>query len=339
MGTVREVYNKLVRITCCKTCGRKMNNRVTTCESGHMVCDDCYSTQYVCDKCGSNFFDRYHIFYNKVMAALSDEINYLERLFDILECPVCYDNLTCPSWTCWNGHVTCGRCYFYTPSCPLCREEFTTYYSADINKLLRVLERPIDCMNRSHGCGYSNKYPAIKKHQSECKFRQYRCFINSCDFTGFLSQLCRHVLQSHPKLISKLDRSRSIDFRATSEKNICLITSESEAYWLITMLERKQVKISVIYIGYKPNVTAGSLEIQNERFTIPVVPITDMEEPDSVYTLNLGSDFRIIGKNVWCNLTLNSNKTGSNHSFIVNTLFGAILIANLVCCITLFKHC
>merc|ERR1712058_115988 len=44
-----------------------------------------------------------------------------ERLQEILECPVCLEQVRNQVFQCFRGHIMCGRCRARVPRCPVCR--------------------------------------------------------------------------------------------------------------------------------------------------------------------------------------------------------------------------
>lgn len=48
----------------------------------------------------------------------------LTTILAFLECPICLDTITPPSYQCDNGHLICIRCRAKSERCPVCRQRF-----------------------------------------------------------------------------------------------------------------------------------------------------------------------------------------------------------------------
>ena len=118
----------------------------------------------------------------------------MSKLSEILECPVCYSQLSKPIGSCELGHCLCAKCYCLIKhtnnKCPVCRSTFPKRpirnHIAEQASCLLPSRNFRQCSNALEGCKFSGTEEAISSHLPICKFVPMTC-------PGHLFDICNEI--------------------------------------------------------------------------------------------------------------------------------------------------
>jgi len=116
-------------------------------------------------------------------------------LNDMLECPVCFEDMCAPIYQCPAGHLLCSSCKAKLSACPACKAGLTDIRNRALEKLAETLTGAC-----AFGCGEVLKRPEKKEHEEKkCSLRPFSCPTvgSDCDFTGTAVEIAQHMVQKH----------------------------------------------------------------------------------------------------------------------------------------------
>lgn len=105
-----------------------------------------------------------------------------------LECPICTQYMAPPIRQCNTGHSICERCLGKLRECPLCQSEFSQARNLSLESLAARLQYP--CSNA--GCPVKLTLTNRDYHEKTCNFRNYKCPMENCGWTGSLQDITKH---------------------------------------------------------------------------------------------------------------------------------------------------
>ncbi|ANM69719.1 Protein with RING/U-box and TRAF-like domain [Arabidopsis thaliana] len=117
---------------------------------------------------------------------------------DVLDCPVCFEPLTIPTFQCDDGHIVCNFCFAKVsnkcpgPGCDLPIGNKRCF------AMERVLESAfVPCQNTEFGCTKSVSYEKVSSHEKECNYSQCSCPNLECNYTGSYNIIYGHFMRRH----------------------------------------------------------------------------------------------------------------------------------------------
>lgn len=123
------------------------------------------------------------------------ELTLLRHLWEVLECPVCYEVPIPPIPTCFKGHHVCKKCRGQIQSCPLCEGYFM--YGRDFSSEHLVRKIHLPCKYRIMGCNFLCVYQKKEFHESMCAFQPYHCPLETCTRLLISKETYKHFLEKH----------------------------------------------------------------------------------------------------------------------------------------------
>lgn len=223
------LYNSVVNLLKCPHCNNKLNTPVSVCGNGHATCKLCSQKMISCARCAGLFVNSHHTLINSILEATRKQQNYLDKLMQALECPVCYNQMR-QSEICGNGHGVCKSCATLTQHCPLCRAPYIYNYSSLINSLLLLLRKKIPCKYWPE-CKTYCFYIELKEHEAHCKITLFSCQVEHCDWKGLASNIVHHVNIHHREVV--LPKDNSFSFCRILGPKTHMFTTKDKAYWLL----------------------------------------------------------------------------------------------------------
>ncbi|KAL1226043.1 E3 ubiquitin-protein ligase SINA-like 7 [Cardamine amara subsp. amara] len=145
---------------------------------------------------------------------------------DVLDCPICYEPLTIPTFQCDIGHVACKFCWPKLKRCPLCALPIGNKRCIAVESALE--RRIVPCRNSKLGCTKNVPYGRDSTHEKEyCRFSLCSCpEIDECKYTGSYKDLLFHYLTSHmlkPNCFFTFGESRNVRMNI-NDKVLVLVT-------------------------------------------------------------------------------------------------------------------
>ena len=81
----------------------------------------------------------------------SETIIIIQELVQLLECPVCYQNIEMESTIqCINGHHGCDDCFSALETCPVCRVEMTKTIKSFSAETIEAVKRELRHFEKKH---------------------------------------------------------------------------------------------------------------------------------------------------------------------------------------------
>mgnify|MGYP001259564992 CR=1 FL=1 len=123
-----------------------------------------------------------------------------------IECPVCLEERTAPSYhwyQCHNGHLFCNVCLPRLRECPQCRVKLPKppIRCLALDEVSSIIE--IQCRYAYKGCKTSMPAGKIVHHETqECPYRPWKCPLSRmhaimCNWSGDKEEMVAHVQSSH----------------------------------------------------------------------------------------------------------------------------------------------
>ncbi|PSN36803.1 hypothetical protein C0J52_19388 [Blattella germanica] len=125
---------------------------------------------------------------------------YLNKMWKVLECPVCLEITTPPILQCEQGHHVCSNCWEKVPSCPLCkrRKSKSRNYVAEA----LVEKFPLPCRYRVDGCMTTVSLTEKRNHEDLCAYRTCLCLADGCNHACNFKAMTVHLKDAHSQLLS-----------------------------------------------------------------------------------------------------------------------------------------
>eukprot|EP00938_MAST-03A_sp_MAST-3A-sp1_P005758 g5758.t1 len=120
-----------------------------------------------------------------------------DKLYKLLECPICLDTMGPPIFQCREGHLICSPCREKIDKCPTCRIPLDNIRNRALENMVAKMVMP--CPNRIYGCTMTPRFEDMARHQEVCQYRMYHCprSRSSCTWQGPLSQVANHLKEKH----------------------------------------------------------------------------------------------------------------------------------------------
>lgn len=196
-----------------------------------------------------------------------DAVNkeWIEKLQQLLCCPVCYEMIRPTVDICSNGHSVCLKCRCRLTQCPICSADFVKAKNIMLAQIAEYVKYP--CPNTVGGCKEVYYLRDEERHLKKCGYIVHRCKIDNCDWIGKKEELRTHVETIHQEDIWKKDwnfaGSRKFEHNdASSDEFGKLLVIEKELFWMLSNYdcEKKKLFKSFQYIG--PKETAKKFNYQ-----------------------------------------------------------------------------
>ena len=98
------------------------------------------------------------------------------RLLEELKCPICIELVKEPvSISC--DHLFCSDCIKGQPTCPTCRERFTTTPDRGSVRIVKAFK--VKCPNSVEGCKWQGDLGDAEEHSKKCQHQKVKC-PNGC---------------------------------------------------------------------------------------------------------------------------------------------------------------
>ncbi|KAL1203921.1 E3 ubiquitin-protein ligase SINA-like 11 [Cardamine amara subsp. amara] len=118
---------------------------------------------------------------------------------DVLDCPVCFEPLTIPTFQCDDGHLVCRFCIVKVSNkCPgpACNLPIGNNQCSAIERILNSVF--VLCRNADLGCKERFSYGQVSSHEKEeCNFSLCSCPKLECKYTGSYNSIYDHFIGSH----------------------------------------------------------------------------------------------------------------------------------------------
>ena len=173
--------------------------------------------------------------------SVADMRKVMASILDVLECPVCYQELYSPIFQCNNGHPVCATCRPRVRACPVCKSWMYHVRALTLEKIVRELPRP--CRYMAGGCterlGAANR----AHHERCCPRRPARCVeaLVACGWKGPLPEARAHLWKEH-ELAGRLHRAMhgrfSFSVGCVGQEKFLEDTAESVLFRCLIRAER-----------------------------------------------------------------------------------------------------
>ena len=153
----QDTLLKLKEDLICQMCDEPFpGTLVYTCENLHSICWICHRRELFCSVCNGRLTDKRNHTIEKILSHVTKDVNsggiesidFLPKLEELLECPVCLRPFPClPIYTCENLHGLCQSCHKRSQGkpCPVCRGELTDKRNELAEKILTLALPMMDC--------------------------------------------------------------------------------------------------------------------------------------------------------------------------------------------------
>lgn len=134
----------------------------------------------------------------------------VDKLCQMLECPLCFNVMTAAIYQCNNGHLICEACKEKAQlengscKCQTCGQAIGNTRNRALEELSTVVKLP--CAFHSRGCRVEVFAHERAHHQSTCPMRSVECCLNyfkpdstssGCLWKGHITDLSSHLLKIH----------------------------------------------------------------------------------------------------------------------------------------------
>ncbi|MQL92650.1 hypothetical protein Taro_025278 [Colocasia esculenta] len=113
---------------------------------------------------------------------------------DVLDCPICFEELSPPIFQCYNGHIACSSCCSNVKDCPFCKSMIVLRCLA-VEKVMESVK--VSCPYASSGCEQVINYVNIDVHKRMCAYSPCCCPTADCTFEGPMRELYPHFIEGH----------------------------------------------------------------------------------------------------------------------------------------------
>ncbi|KAI8541928.1 hypothetical protein RHMOL_Rhmol08G0098600 [Rhododendron molle] len=116
---------------------------------------------------------------------------------DLLDCPICFNNLSIPVFQCLNGHLACSSCCIKVRNkCPSCSSTIGHNRCRAVEKIIESVRT--SCRNKKYGCTEMVFRCKKRDHEDMCNYAPCSCPLPDCDFIGCSPDLSVHFSTEHP---------------------------------------------------------------------------------------------------------------------------------------------
>ena len=202
----KDTLLKLKEDLICQVCGEFFpGTLVYTCENLHSVCWICHCRDFFCSVCNGRLTDKRNHTIENILSHMPNDVNsggiesidFLPKLKELLECPVCLRPFpSLPIYTCENLHGLCQSCRQRAEGkpCPVCRGELTDKRNELAEKILTLALPMMDC--KFTNCNFKTHDSAnLQEHIENGPHRSVNCGF--CNTTMSLSELPKHLETGH----------------------------------------------------------------------------------------------------------------------------------------------
>ncbi|XP_058228156.1 putative E3 ubiquitin-protein ligase SINA-like 6 [Rhododendron vialii] len=129
--------------------------------------------------------------------ASGDPSNFLTLTdADLLDCPICFQNLSIPVFQCLNGHLAClSCCNKVRNKCPTCSSTIGHNRCRPIEKIIESVK--ISCQYKKYGCTELVFRGKKSHHEGMCIYGPCSCPLSDCAFIGSFKKLSLHFSTDH----------------------------------------------------------------------------------------------------------------------------------------------
>ncbi|XP_050442879.1 uncharacterized protein LOC126847001 isoform X2 [Adelges cooleyi] len=217
-----------------------------------------------------------------------------EQLVRLFECPVCFEHIIPPIYQCCMGHIICQTCKQKCEICPTCRNSFNSERNLYMEKVGYLLKYP--CKNSLTGCTEQMFMEQKERHEQECGYQHYPCFLSNCSWKGYYAEFHVHMTQNHSSIIlSGEEQTLDIIVQGNnSQTNKWFLCAHGEHFVIIVNMSGppNQIKAHVNYIGHASKAKMFNFSItlsknQNDNmsqkltYTRPTLPYSEIRISNS----------------------------------------------------------
>ncbi|KAH7850876.1 hypothetical protein Vadar_004079 [Vaccinium darrowii] len=115
---------------------------------------------------------------------------------DLLDCPICFYNLSIPVFQCRNGHLACSSCCAELGNkCPTCSSRIGKARCRAVEHILESLK--VSCRNVKYGCTEMVTFCKKHEHEEMCMYGPCLCPIRDWNFIDSSKKLYLHFSTKH----------------------------------------------------------------------------------------------------------------------------------------------
>lgn len=163
---------------------------------------------------------------------MAEESDVAESVTQLLECPVCMNQMQPPIEMCQNGHNLCNVCKPKLTVCPLCQGAFSNVRNRALESVSENMK--FNCENE--GCKDTYTLADKEKHLKICPGRQYECLPkkkDGCTWKGKLSELLNHITTDHKEFLTYTEFPSKIHFFVKlGVDGIRLAKVDDDLFWI-----------------------------------------------------------------------------------------------------------
>ncbi|KAI8541927.1 hypothetical protein RHMOL_Rhmol08G0098500 [Rhododendron molle] len=146
---------------------------------------------------------------------------------DLLDCPICFDNLTIPVFQCLNGHLACSSCCIKVRNkCPSCSSTIGHNRCRPIEKIIESVKT--SCQNQKYGCTEMVFRCKKREHEDMCVYAPCSCPLPDCEFVGSSKKLSLHFSTKHSGSAKRFCYNCSIPISLELQQKSVILQEEQE---------------------------------------------------------------------------------------------------------------
>ncbi|KAH7850699.1 hypothetical protein Vadar_001737 [Vaccinium darrowii] len=146
---------------------------------------------------------------------------------DLLDCPICFDNLSTPVFQCLNGHLACSSCCLKVRNkCPTCSSTIGHNRCRPIEKVIESVKT--SCQYQKHGCAEMVFRCNKRDHEDLCIYAPCSCPLPNCDFVGCSPKLSLHFSTTHSDCANRFWFDCRIPISLELQKKYFILQEEQE---------------------------------------------------------------------------------------------------------------
>lgn len=134
---------------------------------------------------------------------MTSENEVLPKILSEFECPVCYQYMCPPMYSCRNGHRLCHSCKARISTCPQCRDpDFRRDLAAE--NIFAKLRFPCRCKNEGCQILFDNFGDKRRHEINRCRFdttRSCPLSMRPCTWTGKYEDMSKHIEECHSSTV------------------------------------------------------------------------------------------------------------------------------------------
>ncbi|KAE9466701.1 hypothetical protein C3L33_01369, partial [Rhododendron williamsianum] len=146
---------------------------------------------------------------------------------DLLDCPICFNNLTIPVFQCLNGHLACSSCCIKVRNkCPSCSSTIGHNRCRPIEKIIESVKTT--CQNQKYGCTEMVFRCKKREHEDMCVYAPCSCPLPDCEFVGSSKKLSLHFSTNHSGSAKRFCYNCSIPIALELRQKSVILQEEQE---------------------------------------------------------------------------------------------------------------